>query len=467
MIDWQPGSNWNLSVGLWGNVLLGSAFSRKETILNISDDIYFEEERGKERDLFPDQVPEFNRFRWGPTVSMSWKTDGGRNLDMRPEIFGKLDATSAADLGLRAFSGGIRFNFILDPQSRINESANGDDTPKELPELTAAVRITSNGVSLDAPIAAEPRSVLHRKFETVLPFIEIPTVNDRERVSTTIDALGKRIAETPGSVTLIPSTAEDILEAAGDELRDSITFAASRYNSTTATVNVQPAQRNRATEHLPSGLLLNADPQALLRPLADQWIDSRYQLPPITIERYIDSRAGIKSWNVVVRQGRRVLARYSNLEGSNAELESGLLLNQNDNAEIAPILAEMTITDLADQTVTVHDTLQLTKGIADPSRADSTIYEYVFYSSGSNTGVFDMLGISRKLLLKTLRDQLSSTTQIEIQYNGGSMNFASELLTEISKIVAETSNTPEIKLRLVKDLFSPRTIQAVRVLQFN
>ena len=113
-----------------------------------------------------------------------------------------------------------RLNLVFGSNSRpagdiIEEVAQ--DEP-EMPKLTADVRITSNGVSLDEAITAEPRSVLHRRFETVLPFVEIPTVTDRTRVERMIDLLGKRLVEVPASLTLAPTASDPTLPDAGREL---------------------------------------------------------------------------------------------------------------------------------------------------------------------------------------------------------------------------------------------------------
>jgi hypothetical protein len=399
---------------------------------------------------------------------MSWKIDAGRNLELRPEVFGKLDATSTA-LGARAFSGGLRVNFLLDPENRTTRRdlpSFVDDDERELSPLDAAVRITSNGVSLDE-VKAEPRTVLYRSFETVLPFIEIPTVADRSRVERIIATVGKRLGEAPTTLTLAPTNSDEILRLAGRQLLDSLEANALRSSANGVKAFTADLRSPiRLTSVTASGLVINAEP-ALLRPIADQWVESRFQLPPITIERYTDTRVGIKSWSVAVRQGRRTLARYSNTQGSTAELESGLFINQDGNGTITPIVAEMTITDLEDQTMTVFDTLRLLRGAADPNRADSTVYEYTFYSVASNNSAFEVLSTSRKLLLKTLRDQLRDTKNIEIQYGNGSMSLATDLLGEISRLTSDTSSDAEIRLRANSALIAPTSCQIVRVVQAN
>jgi hypothetical protein len=472
--DWQPGSSWRLGLGIWSTIRIGGSATREEEIIDPIETKRYGSTSTRTRDLFPGSPVSFTYFRFGPSISSSWRMSAGKNLEFRPEIFGKLDVASADALGLRAFSGGIRFNFILDPEiprgNREIVDGNRDDREiSEAPKLTADVRITSNGVSLDEAITAEPRSILHRSFETLLPFIEIPTVTDRQRVERLIDILGKRLNELPVNLGLAPTAQDPTLPEAARELASSITAAtaASRAENGAqhaAPVSIAVQQPVKLRNITSSGLSISADQPSVLRPLADQWIDSRYQLPPITIERFTDSRAGLRSWNVIVRQGQRTLARYSNLEGSTAELESGLVLTSDRSSSIAPLYAEMTATDLAGQVVTVFDTLQIRKGQADPSRADSTVYEFLFYHAPGTGSLGEQLNTSNKLLLKTLKDQIGSAKNLEIHYGPRSQKYASEIFNEISGLQLDEADGPEIRLKASREVAAPSGIMAVRVL---
>jgi hypothetical protein len=477
--DWQPGDNWQLGFGLWANTLMGRSATRKEVLIDspVNNGFFFGSTGNRERDLLPQSEVQFDFFRFGPMISSSWRMSAGKNLEFRPEIFGKLDVAAADALGLRAFSGGIRFNFILDPESPRNsrEIVDGNRDARETPELpkfSADVRITSNGVSLDEAITAEPRSILFRRFETILPYVEIPTVTDRQRVERLIDILGKRLTEVPATLTLAPTATDPTLPEAAKELAGSITSSAEKYRAengaqhaapTSITVQSPIKLRNITS----SGLTINSDQPSVLRPFADQWIDSRYQLPPITIERFTDSRAGLRSWNVTVRQGQRMLARYSNLEGSTAELESGLFLTSEQSSSIEPVYAEMTATDLAGQVITVFDTLQIRKGQADPSRADSTVYEFLFYTTQAGGSLGESLTSSNKLLMKTLKDQVVKAKNLEIHYSPRSQKYASEIFNEISGLLSEDHSGPEIRLRASREVAAPSGINAVRVVLYQ
>jgi hypothetical protein len=473
-LDLQPGDNWQLGFGLWGAINIRSIAKRTEAIdspLSAGGKlVVYREQQTREIDIPLPEDYSPARFRFGPSLNTSWAISGGRNLTLRPELYAKMDIAQA-DLGLRAMSGGLRLNLIFGSNSRpsgdiIEEIAQDE---QELPKLTAAVRITSNGVSLDDAITAEPRSVLHRRFETVLPFVEIPTVTDRPRVERMIDLLGQRLVEVPGSLILAPTASDPTLPDAGRELSNNITTSAEKHKASNgaqhaAPLNVSVGQTTKQRGITVSGLVITSDQPSVLRPLADQWIDSRYQLPPITIERYTDSRAGLKSWNVTVRQGRRMLARYSNLEGSTAELESGLVLSTDQSSTIEPVLAEMTVTDLADQVMTVFDTLRVRKGNADPDRADSIVYEFLLYSAPSSHALLDELTASNKVLLKTLKDQVATAESIEIHYSPRSQKYASEIFNEISALLNDSERSPEIKLRPSREVAAPSGINAVRVL---
>lgn len=476
--DWQPGSNWQLGVGIWGDMLIGTSGDRKEILVDsgVNSTLFFVSTSSKERELFPERGVGFNYFRLGPTLSSSWKISAGRNLEFRPEIYGKLDILSAKSMGLRAFSAGIRFNFNLNPEvGRISRGEfaeselSDDERAKEIPKLSAVVRITSNGVSLDDAVTAEPRSILYRRFETILPYIEVPTVTDRPRVDRLIDILSKRINEIPASISVAPTATDPTLPEAGRQFANLIASTAERSRAENgaqhaAPINVGVQQPVKLKGISSSGLTINSDQPSLLRPYADQWIDSRYQLPPITIERFTDTRAGLKSWNVTVRQGRRMLARYSNLEGSTAELESGLLLTSEQSSSIEPLYAEMTVTDLTDQTITVFDTLQIRKGITDPERADSTVYEFLFYSTQGVSGLSEALNVSNKALMKTLKDQVIGAKNLEIHYGSRSQKYASEIFNEISSLFSEDDNGLEIRLRASRDVAAPAGIMSARVI---
>lgn len=474
--DWQPGDNWQLGFGVWANTLIGRSATRKEILVDsaVNNGFFFGSTGNRERDLLPQSEVQFDFFRFGPTISSSWRISAGKNLEFRPEVFGKLDVTQADALGLRAFSGGIRFNFILDPEvprsnREIVDGNREDRETPELPKFSADVRITSNGINLDDAITAEPRSVLHRRFETLLPFIEIPAVTDRQRVERLIDILGKRLNEAPATLSLAPTAADPTLPEAAKELAGNITLAAEKARAEqgpqhAAPISIAVQQPVKIRNITSSGLSITSDQPATLRPFADQWIDSRYQLPPITIERFTDSRAGLRSWNVTVRQGQRMLARYSNLEGSTSELESGLFLSSDRSTTILPLFAEMTATDLAGQVITVYDTLEIRKGQADPGKADSTVYEFLFYHAPGTGSLGEQLNTSNKLLLKTLKDQVGSAKNIEIHYGPRSQKYASDIFNEISGLQPEETDGPEIRLKASREIAAPTGVMAVRVL---
>lgn len=97
---------------------------------------------------------------------------------------------------------------------------------------------------------------------------------------------------------------------------------------------------------------------ALTAPLMIEWNVRTFQLPPLDIQPAMKATAGVRDWEVTVRQGSDVITRYSNRSDDHGS--SDLSLQIPDGSPLAPLIAELAVTDSAGGATVARDSLPLT-----------------------------------------------------------------------------------------------------------
>lgn len=416
-VNWQPGDNWRSSLGVWTTLNIASNLKLSEHILAPGFDA-FESTSRFERELQPgtSQDP---AFRFGPLISTSWKLKAGSNIEIRPEVFTKLDLTSAADLGQRAFSVGLKVNVAISSDLPPTEP---DTIEPVTPLLTASVRIASNGVSLDT-VTTRQELVFHRSFESIVPFLGYgEEINGRM-----LEVLGDRLADDRSlTIRIQPSG------GGADQARKAFEAVRTRLKSFDV-VDAQIEYIEKPVALGSEGLLITSSNAAVLRPMVDQWIDNRHVLPPITIERYVESERGLIEWRVEVVQNDRVLAAYTDKAGSASELESGLAIGASDsNVAIPPLVASLSVIDRSGQAKVATDSLIVKRGTCSNCPPDSSLYTYSLpVSKDPNDALGHFISSSNQLLIENIVGQVNRSSAITIRYDRGQASAAQQLLTEL------------------------------------
>lgn len=416
-LDWELLPNVNGSVGFWGSVNLGSTLSRKE---RITTGHLYRDTRTSERDL-PGDPSGFPTLRYGPSVATSLLFEGSA-LTVRAEAFAKLDLTST-ELGTRAFSGGVRGQFFFKrSKPQLSEPPIAEPVRRMTPPvLRTSVRITSRGISLDSPVVAARRMTLHRSFETLNPFIR----SRSPRTDTLVTLIADRMISEPSSTVELRfiGSNRDNGRSLQEELK---TLLVARGVDPSRIALGEKAQAGQA-----EGVMITSSSPTLMRPRVDQRLERQYHLPPLTIERYIESEVGVRSWQVRVMHGTATLAEYDHTSNE-PTLETGLPIHR--EGDDAPLLASLTVQDLIGQTQESRDTLIILPDTQPREEADSVVSEYLLFDATASPGAATaFLTASNNILLRTLREELTESHQVVIRYQKETLELAKTIVQELTK----------------------------------
>jgi hypothetical protein len=190
-----------------------------------------------------------------------------------------------------------------------------------------------------------------------------------------LDILGLRLSEHPeASLTLTGTASSDepaVLAreravSVRDYLRDVWGIDASRI-----VVKSDPRARREDRTGLDRSVRLESSLPAVTAPVTVEWRARTFQLPPLDIQPAIRAQAGVRVWEVTVRQGGQVVTQYSNRPGDRGSTDLALHIPDDlADPSLPPLVAELAVTDSAGASTSVRDTLALVIAL-DPSNPDS------------------------------------------------------------------------------------------------
>jgi hypothetical protein len=381
----------DLSIGVapWVSYRLSSAFLQTEYIV-APDTATFRNGRTS-RTVAGGNGIASAATHWGALGMVGWDLHVADGIVLRPEIFGRLDAQAfLVDLDSsrsRAFSGGVSISLLLPfGASETPERAIADVPPTiaraDTPQIAAArQRPLSASIELslapDSPL--ESSGTLERieaPFEPSVAFGEgsaqlpgeLATMTPERASRFSVDSLAHlpaaqlerravdvaalRLRDTPGATATVIGGF-----GSGEDRSLGVARAAALRSYLHDVWSIDSARVRVAVAKDRAETRIDMAP-ALEEPIVARWITRSYRAPRLGLRHDIEAPAGVRFWEIVLRQGPRVVARTSATTGDSL-LSADLLLN----GISTPIVGELSAIDSAGSLVVVRDTLLLSGSV--------------------------------------------------------------------------------------------------------
>ncbi|MDB5034365.1 MAG: OmpA/MotB domain protein [Chlorobi bacterium] len=422
LVSYDLGGGWMLNAGPWMRYRVLSEIVETERILGPSEGV-FAEGNGKDRVSVGDYLAG-SSFRWGGLGSISYSLQLTKNLAIRPELHARLDAVALAE-GLTdrrsmsfGASLGLSFNFsprdtvrlavvpIVDTQAIISSRSH----------ITASIDLfgtDSLGRKLDAAIIDDHRT-LYRQY------LELPAVIFFDRGSDRLPERYRQIGNADtGAATDYGyrpplSVCHDLLNILGRRMRDLPSSTIQLKGGESASIEARRVERIRTYLHDTWGIdreritaaavngpgnghagqdasiAIIPSTQILIAPFLMKWVVNDRIIPNIGLNKLINSEMGVREWSLILRQGRHELKRLSNRDGGNNDIDAAFTLaGMAVDSGMAPLVAELEITDYAGGRFVTSDSVQLrVSGSGGKIDAENTSYVFI-----------EPAGVARKALI--------------------------------------------------------------------
>ncbi len=404
-ITMRPFERLSIAVGPLFGWQFSARFSQSEMILGPGDVSYSNGARRRDMRVGAEQVQAGGWF--GASAQVGYELPVGRSLTIEPEINARTAlASTYREAGWRSYAVGVGVALLYDinppPAPVIVMSQPLDPPPptvRKAPHLSANVSI--KGIDeQDRPIPVgniKVNEVLFRQHAPLIPMVffernaavlperysqsartgthlfimdSLAGLNALEIQHHTMDIIGSRMRrDRSARLTIVGSSARDdagrVARARAELLRN---YLMEVWRIDPARLSIQDiGVQQRSNESTNDGRADNrrvefiAGNSSVLAPVITNQIVRQFNPPTIKLDQGIDAEAGVKEWTLVVRQGDRVLARYSSRDSGmtgDRDLSWDIAGDAIDSA-LAPLTAEFTVVDSVGQSVTVRDQVPL------------------------------------------------------------------------------------------------------------
>lgn len=161
-----------------------------------------------------------------------------------------------------------------------------------------------------------------------------------------LNIFAMRLRTTDGSkITLVASGSDSVIARSISNYLEQVV----RIPRHQIQIEIVPAQEG--------SIEILCSPQSILDPVITQWIERRYSLGAIGLDRSIEANKGVRSWQIILTQDGDTIAHF----GKNSDSTQGLALmlrglSAHNSSEI---VAGMTVEDSGGSSARVMDTLRL------------------------------------------------------------------------------------------------------------
>jgi len=420
----------NLSVGagIWGSYRLAARLRQSETILGPEDAVF----AGNLRSRVAAEGDEIasGPVRYGAQISAALGIPLGGSIRLQPELLARLDAAALADdVGLRSLSAGAALAFFIDfnPPATLRELPSPpppvalvDTISARTPMLHASVDLYVAGEDGAAPVRLRSRSTLHRHYMPLLPAIFFEPGVDTLPGRYSRLAAGAVRTFSVKSLARLPALKmhHHTLDIIGMRMRSEPEAGVTLYGSATTGEPAALARRRaeQVAEYLhrvwqiePSRMAIRSgrrpydlgrdgersvqiasSSDRVLAPVVTEWVERELFAPQLGLARSIRSEAGVRRWDIVVRQGTSIIATYSSAgDEPSLRLDGAFLHHAAGDGASMPIVAELEVEDMVGTMVTASDELPVAAGDRDAEEPVREVLTFTFAGLGLRAPVLE------------------------------------------------------------------------------
>ncbi len=382
--------------GLWGSYRVRSQFTkvlRQQLDTGGGAEVDVEREEGEQLGA--------QAFRFGAAFTGGIQIPLFSRVLLRPELSLRFDATALGSVGLlQTLSPGAALSILFEiaPQSDdappLAPAADViplvDTVPERIPRLDARVDLFSVDESGERSQTSATRLVSvmwqqHMPFPGTIFFdggsADIParyTMLSSEQASGfsiddlvdlepravylhALNLLGLRLREYPSaSVTLVGAYAKDESSALGRLRAAAVrSYLLEIWGIDGARIGLRSSRVGNAVAGDESRSVRVETSGQIDDPVVIEWRTRNYAALAVDLEPEIEAEAGVRFWSVTMRQGERVITRYSSRDNmANAPLALHIP-EYRENADAPPLVAELLVEDSTGARKIVADTLPL------------------------------------------------------------------------------------------------------------
>lgn len=454
-LRYRLASAWGVEAGVWGRLRFKSTLTQTEHILSPGNVAF--PGAGTTRLVAQGESISSDPFRYGLTLGSSVDIPLGDVLSVRPELYGRADLVALGEgVGVRAFSVGGGFSLLFDlrgddpavPPDMARAPQSSSDTVLSLrrPLLDASVDlyVAADGARSDVA-AVRSRSRSRRHYMPLLPVLFFDEGSERlperytmlsaaearnfsrawfarldalELYYQTLNVIGWRLRSEMGAGVVLygsaargeePALARRRAEGVAAYLRDV-------WGIDSARVEVA---KGRGPLDLGAGggaaVQIVSRSDRMMAPVVAEWVERERYLPRIGMIRSVQSEAGVKGWTLTVRRGESVLARSSNAARESFDgIDGAFVLGARGDSSL-PIVAELTVEDLAGGSVVVCDTLPVLEGNEPGTDAGET-FTYTFIGLDRD---IPLLERGNNTLIASLAATIADSARVTVLDRGG------------------------------------------------
>ncbi len=471
MLAWSPLAGLRLLGGGWGSYRLASASYAVERIM-APEGTGFPQTGGSERMIQGGAAMEADRFRFGLVAGLGVELRFSRALALHPSVVTRCDLDAARrDLGLRAFSfdASISVGFDL-----------GSSGGRELPDSVVVIAGKSDIRATVDLFNAEPsagdsgRAVIRMRHTDYSQFVPLPPFIFFERYSDSVPArylllnsFSGDMAPEHQSPARTPYEAYyNVLNILGRRMRDDaealVTLAGTAGPQEPPLLGLQRAgsvrrylgaiwgiDSSRVRLALDSGdgctpgplegmlyVRIIPSPPTLLAPTFSAWVMRDHTLPNIGLTRKIRSALGVRSWELSIHQGSRLISRFTEENEFDPENDAAIPLSELVlDATIRPLIAMLEVTDPTGTSAVATDELRIE--LADTATPiQREIRSYMLLEP--TPGCPEVMTIN-KALVSSISGSARPTSRIFVSSprpsskgNWGASSVAAEILTALN-----------------------------------
>ncbi|HYM21189.1 MAG TPA: hypothetical protein VEW28_09350 [Candidatus Kapabacteria bacterium] len=417
----------------------------------------------------------------GIEASLLFRIALSNSLAFEPRLYSRVDLGAISSVSSKAFSTGISFSLVPIPVPEAPKIVKIDTVLTRhdpvTPKLTSQIHFTKNGIRTDAhtPIEVAGYNTYYRQYTEMPP--EILFEPDSTSISQRYALYSQNEASHFSFSKLarggLPEFAKQQLNIIGYRLsKDSLmtiklradygdgVLQATAYNRFVQVNNYfSDVWGSSQRQHTGSVAMITPahDPanvvevsgESACAPVPTQWIERSYHIPHLGIEKMIIADAGLSSWDIVVAQNAKTLARFSSADATDEtaiadfDLAGDSSVDDEHQVDPAPLVATLTATDFTGQRVVSDDTLLL------PSRTqqqknitEREKFIFVFLSVAAK------LGNEAKysdLMIEKLLTEIRKGAHISVENPPHSDENASKTGSTVAeRIVSELKHRPEL-----------------------
>jgi|GEM_PF-6521035 len=393
MVTVRPYENLMLAAGPWAGSRFGSATVVVERLLEPGDQV-FRETSTRERTISSREELESAPLRFGVRGGIGYEIPVSPVLALRPMLSMWWDGRAFLEgLGARAWSlgGEVAAAISLSPREAVATSPPPDslflppgdshfmasvnlfNTDPHAPDSSVAtVRLQRSGYELYTPLLpfvffdGESDELPERYVRIARETADTTTrivINGREPVAiyqNILNILGQRMRDEPSaSITLAgAANSDDLRRARARRVRQ---YLHEIWGIDTSRMAIDTVLWSGCSQGMTECVRIIPSRAALLAPVVSTWLIQDHIMPGIGLARKIQSRFGVREWNIIISQGDRDLLRLDHDDEMSAEISAVLPASRLklDSDAVESLTARLHITDFAGSTFTVEDELGL------------------------------------------------------------------------------------------------------------